>query len=78
MCAMSEAAANPTCTLTRVILGLTYELELTQPRSQGSLSCFEKGPWLRLVTWKCVSIKCTAGVGPQIHFVDWTMKYPLG
>ena len=25
-----------------------------------------------------MSIKCAAGVGPQINFVDWTMKYHLG
>ena len=51
---------------------------LLQPLSQGSLSCFEKEPWLWLVTWKYVSINCTAMVGPQINFVDWTMKYHLG
>ena len=38
----------------------------------------EKEPWLRLVTWKCVSISCAAGVGPPLNFVDWTMKYYLG
>ena len=49
-----------------------------QPRSQSSLSCFEKEPRLRLVKWKCVSINCEAGVGPQINFVFGTMKYHLG
>ena len=49
-----------------------------QPRSQGCLSSFEKEPWLRLVTWKYVTIKCAPGVCPQINFVDWTMKYHLG
>ena len=46
--------------------------------SQGSLSFFEKEPWLRLVTWKCVSINGTAGVGPRLNFVDWTMKNYFG
>ena len=48
-----------------------------QPRSQGSLSCFEKELWLRLVTWKNVSINCAALVGPPLNFVDRTMKYYL-
>ena len=46
--------------------------------TQGSLSCFEKELWLRLVTWKCVSINDTAGVGPPLNFVDWTMKNYFG
>ena len=46
--------------------------------TQGSLSYFEKEPWLRLVTWKCVSISCTEEVGPPLNFVDWTMKNYLG
>ena len=41
-----------------------------QPRSQGSLSCFEKELWLRMVAWKCVK-NCAAGVGPPLNFVDW-------
>ena len=49
---------------------------------QGSLSCVEKEPWLRrwlrLVTWKCLSINCAAGIGPPLNFVDWMMKYYLG
>ena len=51
-----------------------------QPRSQGSLSFFEKEPWLQLVTWKCVSVNCAAGVGSDaspLHFVDCTIKYYL-
>ena len=61
------------------ILVTSYEnWQYLQPRSQDSLSSFEKEPWLQLVTWKCVSIKCAAGVGPQINFVDGTMKYHLG
>ena len=49
-----------------------------KPRSQGFLSCFEKEPWLRLVTWKCVSVNCTAAVSPPLNFVNRTMKKYLG
>ena len=44
------------------------------------LSRFEKEPWLQLVTWKCVSVNCAAGVGSDaspLNFVDWTIKYYL-
>ena len=37
-----------------------------QPRSKGSLSFFEKEPWLRLFMWNCVPINCSAGVGPPL------------
>ena len=52
-------------------------------RSQGSLSCFEKERWLRLVTRKCVSINCAAEVGlligPSLNLADWRkMRYYLG
>ena len=56
----------------------TEDDAVTQPCSQCSLSSFEKEPWLRLVTWNCVSINCAVVVGPPLNFVDWTMKYYLG
>ena len=40
------------CPITRVSMEwCLLRLLSYQPRSQGSLSCFEKEPWLRLVTW---------------------------
>ena len=58
-------------------------LSWMQPRSQGSLPCFEKERRLRLVTRKCVSINCAAEVGlligPSLNLVDWrNMRYYLG
>ena len=62
-------------------LGMRLEKHVnSQPRSQGSLSCFEKEPWLRLVAWKCVAINCAAGVDPPLNFVqepiNWSLHFP--
>ena len=32
-----------------------------QPRSQGSLSCFEKEPWLQLFMWLSMTMNSSAG-----------------
>ena len=48
------------------ILVTSYEnWQYLQLRSQGCLSSFEKEPWLRPVTWKCVSKMRSRGRSPN-------------
>jgi len=57
---------------------------ILQPRSQGFLSCFEKEPWLRLVTWLPKSGNCRYdkrySVGAREEFaasfiISWWMVF---